>query len=56
MVDLYRHRPGPSRDLTRRRQGQPLPVLSIARKAEARLHRKYRLPPSRAHPHARHRK
>ena len=37
----YRHRPGPSRDLARRRQGQPLPVLAIARKAEARLHRKY---------------
>lgn len=37
----YRHRPGPSRDLSRRRLGQPLPVLSIARKAEARLHRKY---------------
>lgn len=37
----YRHRPRRSRELTRRRQGQPLPVLSIARKAEARLHRKY---------------
>lgn len=37
----YRHRPGPSRDLARRRQGQPLAVLAIARKAEARLHRKY---------------
>jgi transposase len=37
----YRHRPGPSRDLSRRRLGQPLPVISIARKAEARLHRKY---------------
>ncbi|MFN2386687.1 MAG: IS110 family transposase [Thermoanaerobaculia bacterium] len=37
----YRHRPGPSRDLSRRRLGQTLPVLSIARKAEARLYRKY---------------
>ncbi len=37
----YRHRPGPSPLLTRRRQGQPLHVIAIARKAEARLHRKY---------------
>lgn len=37
----YHHRPGPSRDLARRRQGQPPLVLAIARKAEARLHRKY---------------
>jgi transposase len=37
----YRHRPSVSPTLQRRRAGQPLPVLSIARKAEIRLHRKY---------------
>jgi transposase len=37
----YLHRPGRSPVLTRRRQGQPLPVLSIARKADVRLHRKF---------------
>jgi transposase len=37
----YRHRPGPSLTMTRRRLGQPAAVLSIARKADARLHRKY---------------
>ena len=38
----YRHRPGFSRDLNRRRTGQPACVLSIARRAETRLYRKYR--------------
>lgn len=37
----YRHRPSLSPILQRRRANQPLPVLSIARKAEIRLHRKY---------------
>lgn len=37
----YRHRPSVSRTLQKRREGQPLPVLAIARKAEIRLHRKY---------------
>lgn len=37
----YRHRPGHSVRMTRRRLGQPAAVLSIARKADARLHRKY---------------
>jgi transposase len=37
----YRHRPGPGRALAKRRLGLPLPVLAIARKADARLHRKY---------------
>jgi transposase len=37
----YRHRPSISPTLQRRRKGQPLSVLSIARKAEIRLHRKY---------------
>lgn len=37
----YRHRPGPSLTMTRRRLGQPATVLSIARKADARLYRKY---------------
>lgn len=37
----YRHRPSISRILRKRRDGQPLAVLTIARKAEIRLHRKY---------------
>lgn len=37
----YRHRPGPSLRISHRRLGQPAALLSIARKADARLHRKY---------------
>jgi transposase len=37
----YRHRSGPNPRMAHRRQGQPAAVVSIARKADARLHRKY---------------
>lgn len=37
----YRHRPGPSPRMAARRLGQPAAIVSIARKADARLHRKY---------------
>jgi len=37
----YRHRPAVSADLKKRRKGQPLAVISIADRAQTRLHRKY---------------
>jgi len=38
----YRHRPTPSPAIRRRRDGQPEPVLAIARRADSRLNRKFR--------------
>lgn len=37
----YRHRPGGSKAVLRRRQGQPEAVVAIAEKAELRLHDRY---------------
>lgn len=38
----YRHRPTPGARIRARRKGQPEPVLAIARRADFRLHRKFR--------------
>jgi transposase len=38
----YRHKPVPGKAVKARRAGQPLEVLSIAQKADVRLHRKFR--------------
>jgi transposase len=38
----YRHEPRPSKRLRQRRDGQPIPVLTIATRAEQRLCRRYR--------------
>ena len=37
----YRHRPGVSRVLRKRREGQPAEVIAIADKAQVRLHRRH---------------
>jgi transposase len=38
----YRHTPRSAGTVSKRRAGQPLPLVTIARKADERLHRKYR--------------
>lgn len=38
----YRHRPTPGSSIRARREGQPEPVLVIARRADSRLHRKFK--------------
>lgn len=49
----YRHRPGVSRALAERRQGQPVEVIALADKAQQRLHRRYwRLVTKGNKPHA----
>jgi transposase len=37
----YRHRPTVSKEMTKRRQGQPAAVLALAERAQVRLHRRY---------------
>jgi transposase len=38
----YRHRPTPGPRIRARREGQPAPMLAIARRADLRLHRQFR--------------
>jgi len=47
----YRHRPAISRELARRREGQPASVIAVADRAQQRLHARYQRMLARGKPH-----